>query len=304
MTNKFNRAKLSPRYKEALEMFSTPATPQPATPPSEEPPATPPSEGPPVLQPTEEPTAKVPAEEPPTTPPVEDDDSGDWIDKLTPATPPSPPTEEPPPPSEQKVGESDDDYVARLREEFKQLETVDSEVADELFEKAIRPIYERHRADADTKIASLEAQLAQLREHTKGLTETQAVARYNELNKPIYERHPKAKQILRSQEFIDFVNQKGNKYATETPIQILSRAYEAGDVEYVINELDAFVASKSKPKPPVNADGKSSTPPSAKETKKLSQKQFLEQRRLIMSNPRKYPPGALRKLEEQFFNQQ
>lgn len=297
--SKINRAKLTKKHRDALAMFADNVTPTDTTNPDEfELPvqgATEPDEG-------VDDTAKVdnlPVEESP----AEDIEDSDWVDDLTIVEPEQEQPQELPS-TEQEVGESDEDYIARVREEFKNLEHLDAEIAEEFFDRAVNPILTRNTKRTDDKIASLEQELQRVRESTAYLTQEQQEKRYSDLNTPILERHPKATKILQSQEFMEFVNKDTKPYDHETKYQTLSRAYQLGYTDVVIAALDAFAESRGKPKPPVNADGKasSSTSTTAK-PKRMSEADFLKQRRAIMANPRKYPQGALRKLELDFFNQ-
>lgn len=311
--SRVNRTKLSPKHQAALEMFSNqvPAGAE-KDPTSFSLPATA-KEEPVIAEPEQEQAMPKPAEQVATDEtvdiPAEQDDS-DWVDNLTYDEPTAPPaTQEDPeqelPSTEQEQGESDDDYIARMREEFKNLEHLDSEIADEIFDKAISPFVKYQQDKTKAEIEALRRETEELRSATSSLTQTQMQKRYDEINKPIFERHPKAKQILQSREFSEFINAQGNKYSTETNMQILSRAYEAGDTDYVNAALDSFVESRGKPKPPVNADGNGGASASTtKRSKRMTESEFLAQRRAIMANPRKYPQGALRKLEVDFFSQQ
>lgn len=299
--SKINRAKLTKKHRDALAMFAGNVTPNDTTNPDE-------FELP--VQETTEPEEVVeevtgdeeaPAEEQSETPAEE----SDWVDELT-VVEPETEQEQPQelPSTEQEAGESDEDYIARVREEFKNLEHLDAEIAEEFFDRAVNPILEHNSRRTESKIASLEQELQRVRESTAHLTQEQQEKRYSDLNTPILERHPKATKILQSQEFMEFVNKDTKPYDHETKYQTLSRAYQLGYTDVVIAALDAFAESRGKPKPPVNADGKasSSTSTTAK-PKRMSEADFLKQRRAIMANPRKYPQGALRKLELDFFNQ-
>ena len=297
--SKINRAKLTKKHRDALTMFAGNVTPNDTTNPDEfELPVQEPVEPEEVVDDVVE-TDNPPAEETP----VEDTEDSDWVNELTVVEPEQEQPQELPS-TEQEVGESDEDYVARVREEFKNLEHLDAEIAEEFFDRAVNPIIEHNSRRTESKIAALEQELQRVRESTAYLTQEQQEKRYSDLNTPILERHPKATKILQSQEFMEFVNKDTKPYDHETKYQTLSRAYQLGYTDVVIAALDAFAESRGKPKPPVNADGKasSSTSTTAK-PKRMSEADFLKQRRAIMANPRKYPQGALRKLELDFFNQ-
>lgn len=299
--SKINRAKLTKKHRDALAMFAGNVTPNDTTNPDEfELPVQETTEPEEVVEEVTEGEGTT-AEEQSETPAEE----SDWVDELTivePETEQEQPQELPS--TEQEAGESDEDYIARVREEFKNLEHLDAEIAEEFFDRAVNPILEHNSRRTESKIASLEQELQRVRESTAYLTQEQQEKRYSDLNTPILERHPKATKILQSQEFMEFVNKDTKPYDHETKYQTLSRAYQLGYTDVVIAALDAFAESRGKPKPPVNADGKasSSTSTTAK-PKRMSEADFLKQRRAIMANPRKYPQGALRKLELDFFNQ-
>lgn len=305
--SRVNRTKLTKKHHDALVMFANNVTPTDTTNPDEFelPTATTDVSEETVVDETEEveQEEKVEQEANDTTP----EEEVDWIDELTTPPPPEPDVTKENvelPSTEQAEGESDEDYIARVREEFKNLEHLDAEIAEEFFDRAVNPIIERNNKRTQDKIDALERELAQVRESTAHLTKEQQQKRYTDLNAPILERHPKANKILQSQEFMEFVNRDTKPFDQETKYQTLSRAYQLGYTDEVIAALDAFVESRGKPKPPVNADGKaSSTTATTAKPKRMSEAEFLKQRRAIMANPRKYPQGALRKLELDFFNQ-
>lgn len=294
--SKINRAKLTQKHHDALAMFADNVTPSDTTNPDE-------FELPSTDEPSYDDTQSVDFDDTDDT--ANSEPEVDWTDELTLLEPQEPSeTEAELPSTEQEEGESDADYIARMREEFKNLEHLDAEIAEEFFDRAVNPVIERNNKRTQDKINALERELAAVREHTSYLSHEQQVKRYSDLNAPILARYPKATKILQSQEFIEFVNRDTKPYDQETKYQTLSRAYQLGYIDEVIAALDAFAESRGKPKPPVNADGKaSSTTSTSAKPKRMSEAEFLKQRRAIMANPRKYPQGALRKLELDFFNQ-
>ena len=68
--------------------------------------------------------------------------------------------------------------------------------------------------------------------------------------------------------------------------------------------MDRFKGSRAKPKPQVNADvssGGTQVADGNKTPKKLTEAQYINERKKIMSAPRgTYPPDALTKLAEQY----
>ena len=122
----------------------------------------------------------------------------------------------------------------------------------------------------------------------------------------ITQKYPRdqAAKILQSVEFAQFLNSELPPYATENGYDILKRAYAAGDASYVISAMDRFKGSRAKPKPQVNADvssGGTQVADGDKAPKKLTEAQYINERKKIMSAPRgTYPPDALTKLAEQY----
>lgn len=312
------RTRLTPKHKEALAMFSNQVQPEAVENPTEfELPQDEQQDEPVSLeeinqdQVQDEPEVSEEQAEP--TQQADDDDS--WLDELTPVREPeqqeqpvqqtqpvhSEATQHTQDQLEQQVGESDADYIARLRANFENLEHIDKEVANEILDTTVTPIFEReakHRSE-------LEKRLAQIEQQTAYATQQAMAQRYAEINAPIIQRYPKAERILQSREFMDFVNQNSNPYSPVSQYEILNRAYQAGDSAYVIKTLDEFVASRGKPKPPINADTTATGGSRSMNTKpkRMSEQEFLAKRRAIMANPRKYKQGALRELELKFFNQ-
>ena len=305
------RTRLTPKHKEALAMFSNQVQPDAVENPTEF--ELPQDEQHYESVGFEEIDQDESEEQAESTQQANDDDS--WLDELTPAREPeqqeqatqpvhaehtqnTQPTQEQP---EQQVGESDADYIARLRSNFENLEHIDSEVANEILDTTVAPIFEReakHRSELEQRLANIEQQNAYA-------TQQAMAQRFANTNAPIIQRHPKAERILQSREFMEFVNQNSNPYSPVSQYEILNRAYQAGDSAYVIKALDEFVASRGKPKPPINADTTATGGSRSMNTKpkRMSEQEFLAKRRAIMANPRKYKQGALRELELKFFNQ-
>lgn len=312
------RTRLTPKHKTALAMFSNQVQPEAVENPTEfELPQDEPQDEPVSLEEINQDQAQdepeVSEEQAEPTQQADDDDS--WLDELTPAREPeqqeqpvqqtqpvhSEATQHTQDQLEQQVGESDADYIARLRANFENLEHIDKEVANEILDTTVTPIFEReakHRSE-------LEKRLSQIEQQTAYATQQAMAQRYAEINTPIIQRYPKAERILQSREFMDFVNQNSNPYSPVSHYEILNRAYQAGDSAYVIKTLDEFVASRGKPKPPINADTTATGGSRSMNTKpkRMSEQEFLAKRRAIMANPRKYKQGALRELELKFFNQ-
>ena len=312
------RTRLTPKHKEALTMFSNQVQPEAVENPTGfELPQDEQQDEPVSLEELDQDQDQDEPEvsEEPAEPTQQADDDDSWLDELTPAREPEQqeqPVQQTQPVHseaaqhtqdqlEQQVGESDADYITRLRDNFENLEHIDKEVANEILDATVTPIFEReakHRSE-------LEKRLAQIEQQTAYATQQAMVQRYADINTPIIQRHPKAERILQSREFMDFVNQNSNPYSPVSQYEILNRAYQAGDSAYVIKTLDEFVASRGKPKPPINADTTATGGSRSMNTKpkRMSEQEFLAKRRAIMANPRKYKQGALRELELKFFNQ-
>lgn len=312
------RTRLTPKHKQSLAMFSNQVQPDAVENPTEfELPQDEQQDEPVSLEEIDQDQAQdepeVSEEQAEPTQQADDDDS--WLDELTPAREPeqqeqpvqqtqpvhSEATQHTQDQLEQQVGEPDADYIARLRANFENLEHIDKEVANEILDTTVTPIFEReakHRSE-------LEKRLAQIEQQTAYATQQAMAQRYADINTPIIQRYPKAERILQSREFMDFVNQNSNPYSPVSHYEILNRAYQAGDSAYVIKTLDEFVASRGKPKPPINADTTATGGSRSMNTKpkRMSEQEFLAKRRAIMANPRKYKQGALRELELKFFNQ-
>lgn len=307
--SKTYRTRLSKQHQEALEMFQrkVPAgseadpsqfhldgakdEPKDETTPQQD--IVEPTE--PVVEPTDESQDETPSDD-------------DWVDTLTypEEVQPSEPQEQAQelPSTEQHEGESDDDYIARMRSEFQSLEHLDPDIADEFFDKAVAPFVKHMTGRNRQEIEQLRQEVSSVKQNTTELQAERTARHYLDINAPIEAKHPKAKQILRSNEFVEFVNKDSNPYASETNYEVLTRAYRSGDVDYVIRTLDSFVESRKKPKPQVSADGSGSTSATrSSKPKPMTEQEFLDLRKKVMANPRKYPKGYLRQLEISFFNQ-
>lgn len=308
------RTRLTPKHKEALAMFSNQVQPDAVENPTEfELPQDEQHYEPVGFEEIDQDEPEEQAEQAEPAQQADDDDS--WLDELTPAREPeqqeqatqpvhAEPTQNTQPTQEQheqQVGESDADYIARLRSNFENLEHIDSEVANEILDTTVAPIFEReakHRSELEQRLANIEQQNAYA-------TQQAMAQRFANTNAPIIQRYAKAERILQSREFMEFVNHHSNPYSPVSQYEILNRAYQAGDSAYVIKALDEFVASRGKPKPPINADTTATGGSRSMNTKpkRMSEQEFLAKRRAIMANPRKYKQGALRELELKFFNQ-
>lgn len=213
-----------------------------------------------------------------------DDDS--WLDGLTPYQ------------AEQQIQTSAEpqneagtaDQQKRLAELYANLDHIDEDVASELDDKFLAPI----RAEVN--------ELKALRQQEMKYRQDQLIANAN--NK-IIAKYPKAEKILKSQQFKDFVNADSDPYSAEQAFDRVMRAYYAGDGDYVVQKLNAFVGNRGKPKPPVGVEphqgsgGSSAGEYSAK--RPMTDAEYLAKRQAIKSAPRgTYPPNALKQLAEQY----
>lgn len=231
----------------------------------------------------------------------ENDDS--WLDGLTPykAEQQEPQQQEQPPAQTAQPQEQPDDGTEeqkrRLAELYAGLEHIEEEVAVELHDKLITPELKQVRAEL--------AELKQYRQQEQQARQTAIIA---DVNTKIIAKYPKAEQILRSKEFMDYVNASNNPYANDTEFNILMRAYYAGDAEYVIGKIDGFVSSRGKPKPPVGAEpqqggGRSGVADTPTQKKPMTDAEYLAKRRAIKAAPKgTYPPNALKDLVSEYMN--
>lgn len=218
----------------------------------------------------------------------QDDDS--WLDDLTPYEFNQP--QQQPQPSENQPAQEQGtpEQQKRLEDLYKDFEHVDEDVVAEFDSKMIAP---------------LRAELNEIRAYRQQEQERQQKTLVANANNEIFAKHKKAEKILQSQQFKEFVNADSDPYSSDTGFDRLMRAYYSGDGDYVVRKMDAFVASKGKPKPPVGAEphqgsgGNSVGNVSAK--RPMTEAEYLAKRQAIKAAPRgTYPPNALKQLVEEF----
>lgn len=236
------------------------------------------------------------------------DDDDSWLDGLTPYQ-----TEQQAPQQQQQQqqvqqpvqtaqpqeqpDDGTEEQKRRLAELYAGLEHIEEEVAVELHDKLITPELKQVRAEL--------AELKQYRQQEQQARQTAIIA---DINTKIIAKYPKAEQILRSKEFMDYANAGNNPYATDTEFNILMRAYYAGDAEYVIGKIDGFVSSRGKPKPPVGAEpqqggGRSGVSDTPTQKKPMTDAEYLAKRQAIKAAPKgTYPPNALKDLVNEYMN--
>lgn len=239
-------------------------------------------------------------------PEVEQVDDDSWLEGLTPydevqvqqIVEPMP-ARQPDPPAQQQVQPDmgTEEQQRRLAELYAGLEHIETEVATELHDKVIEPELQKVRAE-----------LEELKQYRQQEQQARRDAILMDVNTKIIEKYPKAQKILRSKEFMDYVNANNNPYATDTEFNNLQKAYYAGDANYVLSKLDGFVASRGKPKPPVGVEpqqggGRSGVTDAVGRKKPMSDEEYRTKRLAIQSAPRgTYPPNALKDLAEEYLN--
>jgi len=230
--------------------------------------------------------------EPQEPEPQDDENDESWLDDLTPyefnqpqAQAQQPQTPPPQPEPEQGTPEQQ----KRLADLYKDFEHIDEDVAAEFDSKMIAP---------------LRAELNKLKAYRQQEQERQQKTLVTNSNNKIFAKHQKAEKILQSQQFKDFVDADSDPYSADTGFDRLMCAYYAGDGEYVVRKIDAFVASRGKPKPPVGAEphqGSGGSSVGNVPVKPMTEAEYLARRQAIRSAPRgTYPPNALKQLAEQY----
>ena len=220
--------------------------------------------------------------------PQDDLDDDSWLDELTPYQQEQQAQEQQV--QEERTENGTDEQQKRLAELYANLDHIDEDVASEIDDKLLSPI----RAEVN--------ELKALRQQEMQIRQNQLLASANE---KIIAVHPKAEKILRSKQFKDFVNADSDPYSTEQAFDRVMRAYYAGDGNYVVRKLDAFVGTRGKPKPPVGVEphqgsgGNSVGNVSAK--RPMTDAEYLAKRQAIKAAPRgTYPPNALKQLAEEY----
>ena len=108
-------------------------------------------------------------------------------------------------------------------------EYIDTDAANELVSKEINP----RMKDMQRRIAELEAQLT-------STTTSQTQALRMATNSRLVKQIPQAEKILNSKEFAAFMQQQDTPYTMDSAFNQLLRAYNAGDVDYVVNQIEKF----------------------------------------------------------------
>ena len=226
----------------------------------------------------------------PTEPEPELDDDG-WLDELTPYQAEQQVSQQVQTLAEPKNESGTAEQQKRLAELYANLDHIDEDVASELDDKFLAPI----RAEVN--------ELKALRQQEMKYRQDQLITNAN--NK-ITAKYPKAEKILKSQQFKDFVNADSDPYSTEQAFDRVMCAYYAGDGDYVVRKLDAFVGTRGKPKPPVGVEpqqgsGGSSSVGNVSAKRPMTDAEYLAKRQAIKAAPRgTYPTNALKQLAEEY----
>lgn len=236
--------------------------------------------------------------------PTQEDEDDSWLDGLTPYQ-----TEQQAPQQQQvqqpaqtaqpqeQPDDGTEEQKRRLAELYAGLEHIDEEVAVELHDKLITP-----------ELKQVRAELNELKQYRQQEQQARQTAVITDINTKIIAKYPKAEQILRSKEFMDYVNSGNNPYATDMEFNTLMRAYYAGDANYVIGKIDGFVSSRGKPKPPVGAEpqqggGRSGVADMPTQKKPMTDAEYSAKRLAIKAAPKgTYPPNALKDLVNEYMN--
>ncbi len=326
MTDK-SRAKLRPRSNRNLDDvlnaraasitasdIAAPTAPEPTAPEPTAPEPTAPE--PTAPEPTApEPTAPEPTAPEPTAPepvPANEVDEEDWISGLTPVAA-SP--EEVPPPLESKPieppvkpesdKELDTSADERRLERMRSMTTIDEEVAQEIYNTVLKPELDEMRASYDRQVSSISGTLTEQQKRQEEYDKNNLAKSRAKTNELIMAKHEHAAKILQSVEFNEFLKTKQDPYSQQSKYDILNAAYNAGDADYVIRELDAFAETRRKPKPQSSVDVNSGGSPNTNSSDKkqpMSEEQYAAKRKVIMA--RRHKPSDLTNLYNQYIASQ
>lgn len=265
--------------------------------------------------PNPEPTPTPNPEPIPTPDPVaaKDVDEDDWVSGLTPVsanpdlvnTDPEKKPEPTPTPEPIPDAVLDTSADERRLERMRSMTTIDEEVAQEIYNTVLKPELDEIRSAYDQQVSDISGTLTEQQKRQEEYdrnNKAQARAKTNDL---ILDKHPHAAKIMQSAEFNEFLKTKQDPYSQQSKYDILNTAYNAGDADYVIRELDAFAETRRKPKPQASVDVNSGGSPNTSSPGKkqpMSQKQYLAERKALMS--RRHKPGDLTNLYNQYMASQ
>lgn len=242
-------------------------------------------------------------------------DEDDWISGLTPvsANPDrvTPPTDATPPKVEEPTPNPESDKILdtsaddRRLERMRSMTTIDEEVAQEIYNTVLKPELDEIRASYDRQVSSISGTLTEQQKRQEEYDKNNLAKLRAKTNDTIFNMHPKADKILQSAEFNEFLKSKQDPYSQQSKYDILNIAYNAGDADYVIRELDAFAETRRKPKPQASVDVNSGGSPntSSSDAKQpMSEQQYSTQRKAIMA--RRHKPSDLTNLYNQYIASQ
>lgn len=253
----------------------------------------------------------------PEAPKQQDSGEDDWIDSLT-----VPQHEEQPQQTQQQPQqpapqesyqepmveakseaeiEREEELERQRLERMRNMSTVDEAVAKELYETLVKPEVEYIRKQYDDQVSRLSGSVSEQQKRQQEIERRNQLQLRTETNSRIMERYPKADRILQSAEFAEFLNSRQDPYSPVSKYDILNKAYNAGDAEYVLRELDAFAETRRKPKPQASVDTNSGGTPNtggSGRTKVMTESEYMAKRKKIMS--RRHNPSELTKLYNQF----
>ena len=195
----------------------------------------------------------------------------------------------------------DNDANERRLARLRGMSTIDEEVAREIYDNVLKPELDEMRQAYDTQVSAISGTLSEQQARQETYDKDQLARARAKTNDAILAKHPQAAKIMQSAQFAEHLKAKDDPYSSISKYDILTRAYSAGDAEYVLRELDAFAETRRKPKPQpsvdVNSGGAPNTTP-ASQKQAMTEQQYLAERKRIMS--RRHKPGDLTNLYNQY----
>lgn len=242
----------------------------------------------PAVPESEQTTPVVPESEQAIPAPEQLADDYAWIDELTVVE-----TEHGTQDDVEQATPAPTETVVPPTEAWEGLQHIDAEVAAELNERLVQP-----------RMTALEQEIAALKAAQQRQQQSNSEALRAKTNDTILAAVPKADKILASVEFAEFMDKGKDPYAADTPMQKLSRAYHAGDAEYVVAHLEKFIQTRRKPRPTVGAEpvqGTATQHTEANPARPMTMAEFNRRKQEIMQTPRhKRSATALKDLAEEF----
>lgn len=247
--------------------------------------------------------------------PADEIDEDDWVSGLTPVTAGQdlvdPTANSTPRDQEAPAQNAESDKILDTNAEelrlarMRSMTTIDEEVAQEIYNTVLKPELDALRATYDQQVSSISGTLTEQKKRQEEYDKNNLAKSRAKTNDVIISKHPHAGKILQSAEFSAFLKSKQDPYSQQSKYDILNTAYNAGDADYVIRELDAFAETRRKPKPQASVDVNSGGTPNTNGTDKkqpMSEQQYATQRKAIMA--RRHKPSELTKLYNQYITSQ